>query len=227
MQTMPLSAVSLKLVILCSGSGSNLRAIHKAITEEVLQATIVAVISDKADAKAIAFARDQGLETAVVSPNAFANRAHWDVALASAVASFAPNVVVLAGFMRIIGAPLLAQFGGRVINVHPALLPSFPGTHGAQQAIDYGVRIAGCTVHVVDAGVDTGPILAQGALAVRTADAAILQTELQKLEHTLLPRVLQCIAQGEISLGTPDAPEPVVVPSALHKLALLTTTEST
>src|SRR6185369_11715763 len=149
-----------------------------------------------------AFAKERGIETAVVPPKGYASRADWDEALAARVAAASPDLVVLAGFMRIVGAPILARFPHRIVNVHPALLPSFPGTDGPGQAIAKGVRIAGCTVHLVDAGVDTGPILAQAAVPVLPSDDAhTLHARIQVHEHRLLPAVIDAIARGEIVLG--------------------------
>jgi len=192
----------MKIAVLASGRGSNLRAIVEAIDAGRCRAEIVAVLSDKLDAPALAFATERGIPTAVVSPKAHASRDAWDAALAESVASLEPSLVVLAGFMRIVGAAMLARFPHRIVNVHPALLPSFPGAHGARDAIAKGVRISGCTVHVVDAGVDTGPILAQAAVPVLPGDdEASLQARIQRCEHRLLPRVVDAIARGEIVLG--------------------------
>jgi phosphoribosylglycinamide formyltransferase-1 len=190
------------IAVLASGRGSNLRAIAEAIDRGACTARVVAVVSDKADAAALAFASGRGVATAVVEPRAHASRALWDAALAETVASFSPDLVVLAGFMRIVGASMLARFPQRIVNVHPALLPSFPGAHGARDAIAKGVRISGCTVHLVDAGVDTGPILAQAAVPVLpTDDEASLQARIQRAEHRLLPAVIDAIARGAITLG--------------------------
>lgn len=196
----------MRLVVLASGRGSNLRAIVEAIDRGACAAEVVAVVSDKADAAALAFAAERGIATSVVGPKAYADRPSWDAALAESVASFTPDLVVLAGFMRIVGASMIARFSHRIVNVHPALLPSFPGAHGARDAIAKGVRISGCTVHVVDAGVDTGPILAQAAVPVlSTDDEASLQARIQRCEHRLLPAVIDAIAKGAIVLGT-DGP---------------------
>lgn len=192
----------MKIAVLASGRGSNLRAIARAIDEERCRAQIVAVVSDKPGAPALAFAAERGVPTAVVPPKDHPSRAAWDEALASAVAAYEPGLVVLAGFMRIVGPAMLARFPHRIVNVHPALLPSFPGAHGARDALAKGVRISGCTVHVVDAGVDTGPILAQAAVSVLPTDTEeSLQTRIQACEHRLLPRVIDAIARGAIVPG--------------------------
>lgn len=214
----------MKLAVLVSGTGSNLRAIAAAIDAGSCAATIALVASDKESAPALAFASERGLPTAVVKPKDYADRAAWDAALADRIASVAPDLVVLAGFMRIVGSAMLARFPHRIVNVHPALLPSFPGTDGPAQAIAKGVRIAGCTVHLVDAGVDTGPILAQAAVPVLPGDDAhALHARIQVYEHRLLPAVVDAIARGRITLGERptfsagahfDASAALVVPSA-------------
>lgn len=209
----------LGLAVLVSGQGSNLRALHGAITEGRCRAQILAVVSDRPSAKALEFAREQGIATAVVEPRAFADRAAWDAALARALAAFTPGLVVCAGFMRVLGAPTIERFAHRIVNVHPALLPSFPGAHGARDAIRAGVRVSGCTVHLVDAGVDTGPILAQGAVPVLpTDDEHALQARIQRVEHRLLPAIVDAIARGLLTPGASPsfAPElPFALEAAL------------
>lgn len=192
---------TLSLVVLASGRGSNLRALSEAIDAGRCRARIVAVVSDRAAAPALEHARERGVTTEVVAPKNYADRAEWDAALADAIARHSPDLVVLAGFMRIVGVAVLARFGGRIINVHPALLPSFPGLDAPAQAVAAGVRITGCTVHLVDAGVDTGPILAQAAVPVLPDDdAASLHARIQPAEHRLLPAVVDWIATGALVL---------------------------
>ena len=192
----------MKLVVLASGRGSNLRAIAAAIDAGQCGATLAGVVSDRASAEALTFAKERGIPTAIISPKAHPSREAWDTALADSVASFDPSVVVLAGFMRIVGPAMIARFPHRILNVHPALLPSFPGAHGARDALAKGVRISGCTVHIVDAGVDTGPILAQAAVPVLPGDdEASLQARIQKVEHRLYPAVIEAIRRGEIELS--------------------------
>lgn len=196
-----------RVVVLVSGRGSNLRALAEAIDAGACEAEIAAVVTDRAEGcDALRFASERGLETRIVAPRDYAERAAWDEALAAEVALHRPALVVLAGFMRILGPAMLDRFAGRIVNVHPSLLPAFPGKDAPGQAIAAGVRISGCTVHVVDAGVDTGPILAQAALAVRPGeDAASLHRRIQPLEHRLLPRVVDWIARGDILLA-PEGP---------------------
>ncbi len=210
--------MTLRLVVLISGTGSNLRAICRAIDDGTCDATVTSVISDRADAAGLTFARERGFQTTVVRFKDFPDRAAWDIALAEAVAQDQPDLVVLAGFMRIVGAPLLQRFPFRIVNVHPALLPSFPGSDGPAQAIAARVRISGCTVHLVDSGVDTGPILAQAAVPVASDDtASTLHARIQHHEHALLPRVIDAIARGVIVLG----PAPTIRADAALEAALV------
>jgi phosphoribosylglycinamide formyltransferase-1 len=189
------------VVVLVSGRGSNLRAICSAIDAGSCSANVVGVISDRGKAAALEFAEARGIPTRTVSLHKGDDRDAWNRSLADEVASLKPDLVVLAGFMRVLGAPLLDRFPGQIINVHPALLPSFPGHNGPQDALDGGVRISGCTVHIVDAGVDTGPILAQAAVPVLANDTAeTLHARIQIQEHQILPRVIHQIAIGAITL---------------------------
>ena len=177
-------------------------AIFDAIDADRCDANVAGVVSDRKSATALVLAEARGVPTRVVSLRKGDDRALWNQSLAAEVESLHPELVVLAGFMRVLGPPLLERFPGRIINVHPALLPSFPGHSGAQDAIDAGVRISGCTVHVVDSGVDTGPIIAQAAVPVLPDDdAAALHARIQAQEHRLLPRVIHQIATGTISLN--------------------------
>lgn len=212
----------MKLVALISGRGSNLRSLFEAIEAGRCRASVAAVIADK-DAPGLSLAQERGVPTRVVKPKDYANRAAWDRALAEVCAEYAPELVVLAGFMRIVGEAMVERFAWRIVNVHPALLPSFPGVDGPAQAIAAGVRLAGCTVHLVDRGVDTGPILAQAAVPVLPGDdAASLHARIQVQEHHLLPAVVDAVARGTLTLGqrpayAADAPFP---PSALRAPAL-------
>jgi len=202
------------VVVLVSGRGSNLRAICTAIDAGACEAKIVGVVSDRTTAAALEFAAGRGIPTRTVALVKGSDRDSWNESLADEVAALEPDLVVLAGFMRVLGAPLLERFPGRIINVHPALLPSFPGHNGPQDALDAGVRISGCTVHIVDAGVDTGPILAQAAVPVLTEDTAdTLHARIQIQEHQLLPRVIQQIAIGAITLDPLTVSIPVADPT--------------
>ncbi|MBT8452086.1 MAG: phosphoribosylglycinamide formyltransferase [Deltaproteobacteria bacterium] len=198
------------IVILVSGRGSNLKAICSAIDAGKCDANIVGVVSDRKKAAALEFADARGIQTRVVSLRKGDDRDLWNDALAETVVSLKPDLIVLAGFMRVLGTPLLERFPGRIINVHPALLPAFPGHSGPQDALDAGVRISGCTVHIVDAGVDTGPIIAQAAVPVVEGDSAeSLHTRIQVQEHRLLPAVIHQIAIGAITLNPLRVRRPV------------------
>jgi phosphoribosylglycinamide formyltransferase 1 len=189
------------LCVLVSGRGSNLRALSQAISEGRCAARIACVIADREDAAALRFAEEHGVKTAVVRPKEYRDRAAWDSALADAMRAHAPDLVVLAGFMRLLGKPVLDQFRNRIVNVHPALLPAFPGVDAPAQALRKGVTLSGCTVHLVDEGVDTGPILAQAAVPVLpTDDPESLHARIQIAEHALLPAVVAAIAAGKIVL---------------------------
>lgn len=192
----------LALAVLVSGRGSNLRALSAAIEQGTCFAQIACVISDRKSAPALEFAAERGITTRVVSPQEFPDRPAWDAGLAASAAEFEPGLVVLAGFMRLLGPSFLARFPGRIVNVHPALLPAFPGKDGPAQAVAARVALSGCTVHVVDAGVDTGPILAQAAVPVLPSDDAdSLHKRIQGAEHRLLPSVVNAIARGHYELG--------------------------
>ncbi len=191
----------LRLCVLVSGRGSNLRALAVAIEAGRCAAQLSCVIADREDAAALSFARERGLATEVVRPKQYADRAAWDLGLRDALLAQAPDLVVLAGFMRLLGQPVLTAFANRIINVHPSLLPAFPGVDAPAQAIQKGVTLSGCTVHLVDAGVDTGPILAQAAVPVLPGDdAGTLHARIQVMEHALLPAVVSAIANGAIVL---------------------------
>ncbi len=191
----------MRLVVLASGHGSNLRALVQATREKNASMEVIGVVSDNADAPAIAFAQGEKIRTEIIALEAFAERTAWDRALSDCVATFHADLVVLAGFMRIVGASFLTAHAGKVINTHPSLLPAFPGKNAPQQALRQGVRISGCTVHVVDAGVDTGPIIAQAAVPVLPSDTPeSLHARIQTAEHRLLAQVVTWIAQGHIQL---------------------------
>lgn len=197
--------MALPIVVLASGTGSNLAAVGRAIEAGRCDAEIRAVLSDRPSAGALSWARERSIPATVVRPADFATRADWDQALALAIGQHAPQLLVLAGFMRLVGEPVLRGCPHRILNVHPALLPLFPGRAGPAEALAAGVRVSGCTVHVVDRGVDSGPILAQAAVPVLPDDdVERLHRRIQRAEHRLLPAVIDAIARGAISLG----PEP-------------------
>ena len=169
-----------RLAMLLSGRGSNFVAIHKAIQRGDLNAEICCVISNVEDAAGLIKATELGL-TAISLPSRGIGRAEYDRMLIKALRPFDPALVCLAGYMRIVGAQLLKEYPGRVLNIHPALLPSFPGLHAQRQALQYGVKVSGCTVHIADEGVDTGPIVLQRAVEVFEGDT----------EESLSARILE------------------------------------
>ena len=177
----------LRVVVLVSGAGTNLQALLDAACDPRYPARIVAVGADRPDTPAAQRAERAGVPTFVVSVGDFADRGKWDRALTEVVAAHDPGLVVLAGFMKLVGPAFLARFGGRVVNTHPALSPSFPGMHGPRDALAYGVKISGCTIFVVDEGVDTGPIVAQATVPVLDDDDEVsLHERIKTTERTLL-----------------------------------------
>lgn len=189
----------MRIVVLVSGTGSNLQAVIDAVRAGELDVEIAAVGADREGTYGIERSDEAGIETFVVNFNSFPTRDEWDAALADKVASYRPDVVVSSGFMRIVSPDFIARFGGRYLNTHPALLPAFPGAHGVRDALDYGVKVTGCTVHWADAGVDTGPIIAQEALAVADGeDEDSLHERIKVIERRLLIDVLRRLAAGEV-----------------------------
>ena len=176
-----------RLLVLVSGEGTNLQALIDACQDEGYGAQVVAVGADRDGINGLARARRAGLPVFTVRLPDFAAREEWDAALTQACAAYAPDLVVLAGFMKLVGKSFLAAFGGRCVNTHPALLPSFPGTRGVQDALDHGVKVTGCTVLLVDDGVDAGPIVAQACVPVADDDdEATLHERIKVAERALL-----------------------------------------
>ena len=189
---MPLSA-PVRLEVLAFGTGSLLQALLEAAAGDY-PARVVAVGVDR-DCRAAKIAADAGIPCYIVRLGDHADRSAWDSAIAEATATHAPDLIVSAGFMKILGPEFLSRFPGRVINTHPALLPSFPGAHAVPDALDYGVKVTGCTVHLVDAGTDTGPILAQEAVTVADGDdEQTLHERIKTVERRLLVDVLSALA---------------------------------
>ena len=185
-----------RLVVLVSGSGTNLQALLDAAGDPAYGARVVAVGADRHDIEALRRAERFGVETFVHRVGDHPSRADWDVALAATVASYAPDIVVLAGFMKLLGPAFLAEQGGRTVNTHPALSPSFPGMHGPADALEYGVKVTGCTLFVVDAGVDSGPIVAQTAVPVLDDDTAeSLHERIKATERVMLVEAVGRIAR--------------------------------
>jgi len=187
-----------KVVILISGRGSNMQAIVEA---RLSGCRVVAVMSNHAEAAGLEFARQHGIATAVLSHRDFADRASFDAALAAEIDLHTPDFVVLAGFMRILTPAFVAHFAGRLINIHPSLLPAYPGLHTHRRALDDGVKIHGCTVHFVTAELDHGPIIAQAAIPVLDSDGeAELAARLLRQEHRIYPQALADLCSGAVWL---------------------------
>lgn len=187
------------IVILISGRGSNMEAIVEACAREGWDARVAAVISNKADAAGLAFAAKHGIATAVVDHRAHADRAAFDAALADRIDGFAPDVVVLAGFMRILTAGFVDRFAGRLVNIHPSLLPAFTGLHTHQRAIEAGCKAAGATVHFVTAELDHGPIIAQAVVPVMPDDTEdTLSKRVLAREHAMYPLAVRWLVHGRL-----------------------------
>lgn len=205
-----------RIVILISGRGSNMQALLEAKVAEVS-----AVISNEPDAPGLEIARGFGVQTAVVRHRAFPSRAAFDLALSDAVAAHEPDLVVLAGFMRILTEEFLARFPNRVMNIHPSLLPAFTGTNTHRRALEEGVKIHGCTVHWVTPGLDSGPIIVQAAVPVLPDDTEdSLAARVLREEHRVLPQAVRWALDGRVSLrgrqvfiaGDCRYPDPITSP---------------
>jgi len=189
----------LNLGVLVSGVGSNLQAILDAISAGSLNARVKVVIANRPGAQALERARTAGVKALTISHKEFVDREAFDRTLAQALREADVNWVVLAGFMRVLTPEFLSWYPGRIINIHPSLLPAFPGMDAVKQALDYGVKLTGCTVHFVDHGVDSGRIIAQRAVPVATGDdLASLAARIRSAEHELFVDVLREIAAGQI-----------------------------
>jgi len=176
-----------RLVVLVSGEGTNLQALIDACRDADYGAQVVAVGADRDQITALARADRAGIPSFTVRVGDYPAREQWDAALADACAGHAPDLIVLAGFMKLVGRPFLGSFGGRCVNTHPALLPSFPGAHGVRDALAHGVKVTGCTVFIVDEGVDAGPIVAQACVPVDDVDdEATLHERIKVTERALL-----------------------------------------
>jgi len=188
-----------RLVVLASGTGSLLRSLIDAAVGDY-PARVVAVGVDR-DCGAVEIAKAASLPIFAVRPADYPSRDAWDVAITEAAAAHSPDMIVSVGFMRILGPQFLLRFSGRIVNTHPALLPSFPGTHGVADALAHGVKVTGCTVHLVDAGTDTGPILAQQPVPVLDGDdEEILHERIKVVERRLLVDVVAAVATGGVTL---------------------------
>lgn len=191
----------IRIGVLVSGSGSNLQAIMDACERGEVDGRVVVVISNLSGAYALERARAKGIPTRVVYHGDYPDRGAFDAALADVLEEYGVDLVALAGFMRVLTPSFIRRFAGRIMNIHPALLPSFPGLDVRQKAIDHGVRFSGCTVHFVDEGVDTGPIIIQAVVPVYPDDTeADLNERILRLEHRIYPRAIQLFAQGRLEI---------------------------
>lgn len=212
-----------KLVILISGRGSNMEAIVRACARDRWPAQVAAVIASRPDAAGLAFAASQGIATAVVDHRQFADRTAFDAALAAEIDRFSPDLVVLAGFMRVLTTGFVERYAGRMLNIHPSLLPCFPGLKTHQQALDAGVHLHGASVHFVTPQLDHGPIVAQAAIPVQAGDdAAALAGRVLAVEHILYPRAVRWFVEGRLALDglrvvlTPPEPQWLFAETTSH-----------
>ncbi len=196
----------LNLVILISGGGSNLQAIIDAIESKRLNARIAAVISSRADAGGLIRAKNHNIETVVIRRQAFSSGSAYDQFLTDAVAQYKPDLIVLAGFMRVLGADFVATFERKIVNIHPSLLPKFKGLNTHQRAIDAGEKLHGATVHYVTAKLDDGPIIIQAKVNINRDDTPeTLKKRVLKYEHSIYPTAIQRIAEGEMDFNKPTS----------------------
>ena len=189
------------IVILISGRGSNMEAIVRACVAEGWNARIAAVISNRADAAGLAWAAGQGIAVETVDHRAFATREAFDAALAARIDAHRPDVLALAGFMRILGPAFVGRYDGRLVNIHPSLLPAFPGLHTHRRALEAGCKVAGATVHLVTAELDHGPIIAQAVVPVLADDTeAALAARVLEREHAIYPRSVRWLLEGALRI---------------------------
>lgn len=215
-----------RIVILISGRGSNMQAIVNAAQAEHWPAQIVAVISNRAEAEGLAFAAAHQIPTAVVVSKQYSDRTAFDTALSSAIDSYTPDLVVLAGFMRILTPAFVEHYAGRLLNIHPSLLPSFPGLDTHRRALQAGVKLHGATVHFVTSELDGGPIVAQAAVPVLAGDdEAALAARVLSAEHVIYPGAVRAFVEGRLRLqptgawiAEEQAPAPIAAGvAALHE----------
>lgn len=193
--------MGIRIAVLASGRGSNLLAIMQAITDGAIDGEIAVVLSDKESAMALEHARKAGIPAYHVNPKAFADKAEYEAKLLDYIAQADCQLICLAGYMRILSAYFVGNAPCPIMNIHPALLPSFPGLHGQKQALDYGVKVAGCTVHFVDEGMDSGAIILQKTVPVLDNDTEdTLSARILVQEHKAYPEAIQLFAQGRLEL---------------------------
>lgn len=192
----------LRLGVLASGRGSNLQSIMDASAAGKINAEVAVVISDKEDAFALERARKAGIPAMYVDPRKFASKEHYEKAILDLLKEHKVGLVCLAGYMKLVGKVLLEAFPNRIMNIHPALLPAFPGLHGQKQAWEYGVKFSGCTVHFVDEGMDTGPVIIQAVVPVYDDDSAdTLAARILEQEHRIYPEAVGLFAEGRLKVN--------------------------
>jgi phosphoribosylglycinamide formyltransferase-1 len=199
-----LEVIILKLLrvgVMASGRGSNLQAIIDACEGGGLPAVVAVVVSDNAGAFALERAREHGIPAVHIHPPYYGTKEEYESRIVLEMREYGVDLICLAGYMRLVGGVLLDSFPGRIMNIHPALLPSFKGLHGQRQALDYGVKISGCTVHFVDGGMDTGPIILQAAVPVLDEDSEEdLSARILEQEHIIYPRAVRLFAEGRLRI---------------------------
>ena len=197
-----MSGASLAVAVLCSGRGSNLQAILDACAAPGFPARVALVLSDRERAPALDRAQRAGVAARFVNPKDFGDRAAFEAALVAELERHGVELVCLAGFMRVLGPEFIRRFQGRIMNVHPSLLPAFPGLGAQRQALAYGVRVAGATVHFVDEGVDTGPVILQASVPVHPDDTEeALSARILHEEHRLYPQAIRLFAEGRLDVA--------------------------
>jgi len=191
----------MNIAVFVSGSGTNLQAIIDGVAKGEIKAKIALVVSDNKDAYALTRAKNAGIETFVLSPKGFKSREDYDKKIIEELKKRNVNLVVLAGFMRLLSLHFVSQYENKIINIHPALLPSFKGTHGIKDAFEYGVKRTGVTVHFVDAKLDRGPIILQEAVDVEEDDTLdTLEEKIHKIEHKLYPKAIKLFVEGKLKV---------------------------
>lgn len=199
-----------RIAVFASGSGSNFQAIADAVKTGRLDVRIELLVCDRPQARVVERAQAAGVPVHVFKPKEYPSREVYELEILELLNARQIDLVVLAGYMRIVTDVLVGAYGGRMINIHPSLLPSFPGLHAVRQALEHGVKVTGVTVHLVDGGLDSGPILAQRALEIRPGDTEETLTErIHPIEHALLPQVIADIASGALAL--PDMNQPTQI----------------
>lgn len=191
----------LSVGVLASGRGSNLQAIMDACRAGKIPAKVVVVISDKERAYALTRAKKESIPSIYINPGSFSEKKEYEQAVLETLKKYGVELVCLAGYMRLVGKTILNAFPERIINIHPALLPAFPGLHGQKQALDYGVRFSGCTVHFVDEGCDTGPIIIQATVPVLNTDTEeTLSERILEQEHRIYPEAIKLICEDRLKI---------------------------